>query len=164
MTQQPSIDVAVIASTYIARLIEIIHQHLRRRMEKDHKTHEFVKSIMETPLRVLQMRPSFPLGSQTNLNGMSLRPVIRYDPGSAILPPGPDCSFLKHIEADYKNFKHMQHVRFLTHIKESLERQPSGAPLDEYPGDPDFRRVEGWLYDRVNLAEKYLSLKLSNRT
>lgn len=164
MAQQATFDVVVIASTYIARLTERIYRHLRWSMEKDHRTNEFVKSIMETPLRVLQMRPSFPLGAQTNRNNMPLRPVIRYDPGSAILPPGPDCSFLKHIEADYKNFKHLQHVRFLEHINASLERHPSGAPLDEYPGDPDFRRVEGWLHDRVKLAEKYLSLKLSNRT
>ena len=161
---EPNVDVAAMASTYIARLAERIYRHLRASMEKDDKTQEFVKKIMETPLRVLQMRPSFGLGSQTNLNNTQLQPLIRHDPGSAILPPGPDCSFLKHIEAAYKNFKQMQYVRFLRHINASLKRQASGAPLNEYPGDPDLRRVEGWLHDRVKLAENYLSLKLSNRT
>lgn len=164
MAQQHNVDIAAIASTYIARLAETTYRHLRGSMEKDDKTHEFVKNIMETPLRVLQMRPSFGCHLQTNLNNMPLQPVIRHDPGSALFPPGPDCSFLKHIEAAYKNFKHMQYRRILTHINASLQRQSSGEPLEEYPGDPDLIRVEGWLHDRVKLAENYLSLKLSDRT
>lgn len=161
---QHNVDVGNIASTYTARVAERTYRHLRRSMEKDDKTHEFVKSIMETPLRVLQMRPSFGCRLQPNLNNMALHPVIRHDPGSALFPPGPDCSFLKHIESTYKNLKHMQYKRFLTHMNASLQRQPSGEPLEEYPGDPDLVRVEGWLHDRVKLAENYLSLKLSGRT
>ena len=129
MAQQPNAEVAAIASTYIARLTERIYRHLRGSMERDYKTHEFVKNLMETPLKVLQMRPGFGGGSQSNLNNMTLRPIIRHDPGSAILPPGPDCSILEHIEAAYKNFEHMQYVRFLTHSTQVFK---------------DSRRVRHW--------------------
>ena len=134
-------------------------------MEKDHKTHDFVENFMETSLGVLQTRPSFGWpGAQANVNNVPLQNISIPDSSSTILPPGPDCSFLKHIDAAYKNFKRMQYMRFMTHINASLERRPSGEPLEEYPGDPDLRRVEGWLHDRVQLAENYLNLKLSNRT
>ena len=167
MPERQTADVTVIAATYIARLTEIIYQHLRRRMEKDHKAHAFVKKLMETPLKTLQMRPSFGLGSRVTMNNVLLQPVepvIRHNPGSAILPPGPDCSFFKHIEVAYQNFKLMEHRLFLSHINAHLQRPSSGEQSSEYPGEVDLVRVEGWLQDRVKLAENYLNLKLSNRT
>lgn len=167
MSEQQTADATVIAATYIARLTETIYHHLRGRMEKDHKAHAFVKKLMETPLRTLQMRPSFGLGSRTATDNVALEPVgpvIRYNPGAAILPPGPDCSFFKHIEAAYQNFKLMEHRLFLSHINVCLRRPSLGEQSDEYPTEVDLVRVEGWLQDRVKLAENYLNLKLSNRT
>ena len=99
---------------------------------------------------------------KTNTNDILLRDRIRYHPGEAIFPPGPDCSYLKHIEAYYRNFRCMQYKRYLTQINARLERQPSDEPLTPFLGDSNLNRVEGWLHDRVGVAEKYVNLKLNN--
>src|SRR5205814_7884770 len=61
-----------------------------------------------------------------------LRETIRHHPGEAIFPPGPDCSYLKHIDAYYRDFRYMQYKRYLSQINARLERQPSGEPLAEF--------------------------------
>lgn len=98
----------------------------------------------------------------TKTGEIQLRSRIRHHPGEAIFPPGPDCSYLKHIEAYYRNFRCMQYKRYLTQINARLERQLSGEPLTQFVGDSDLNRVEGWLHDRVRVAEKYVNLKLNN--
>jgi hypothetical protein len=132
-------------------------------MEKDDKIHAYVKKLMEeSPSRILQMRPTFNRGPQTN---PPFPNIVVHNPG---IPkhPGPQASLFRHIEVAYENFKYLESEEYFKHISArlELERRPSGYPKEGYFGDTELRRVEGWLQDYVRVAEKHLKLKLANRT
>lgn len=156
-------ELPLIGSTFAARATEDIYQHLREDMEKDDEIHAYVKKLMEEgPSRALQMRPSFNRGSQTHLPLQSIVVI----PSGSPRHPGPQSSLFHHIQVAYDNFKYLEYKEYLKHINArlELERRPPGEPTEEYFGDTELRRVEGWLQDYVGVAEKYLKLKLDKRT
>jgi len=163
MAQGSVSHLPLIGSTFAARTTEDIYQHLREEMEKDDEIHAYVKKLMEeSPSRALQMRPSFNRESQTDV---SLQSIIVPHTGNP-RHPGPQASLLNHIKRAYENFRYLESKEYCKHIHGRLEveRKPAGEPIKEYIGDTELRRVEGWLEDYVRVAEKYLKLKLANRT
>jgi hypothetical protein len=163
MAQGSVSHLPLIGSTFTARATEDIYQHLREEMEIDDNIHAYVKKLMEeSPSRALQMRPSFNRGSQTHI---PLQSIVVPHAGNP-RHPGPQASLFNHIKIAYENFRYLESKEYCKHIhgRLEIERKPEGEPIEEYFGDTELRRVEGWLQDYVLMAEKYLGLKLANRT
>src|SRR5436190_22174418 len=105
-------ELPLIGSTFTARTTEDIYQHLREQMEKDDKIHAYVKKLMEeSPSSVLQMRPTFNRGSQTNLPFPSIVVPNLGTPKH----PGPQASLFNHVKVGYENFKHRESEEYFKH-------------------------------------------------